>query len=380
MSTIELQAAHDAIDASLGDSLDPSAWLVATKCKALLRGYDARWHDAGYRALMVEQVIQKNLINPETQRQSRSFTIAGKLDVLAEYAGRKVLIDHKTTSQDITDPNAPYWRQLVVEGQVNHYMLLAWMDSMKVDNGLWDVIRKPSISPKKLTKAERASVVAEGVYFGQRISNEDRQSLAAGEERESFEMYGARLAHDCTHERPDWYFQRRAVPRLDNEIIEYAGELWEHGQSMLYTRSKVAEGKLPPRNSGACMLYGSPCNFLGICSGHDTPDSDRWQRRATVHPELNGAVGEGKDVLTNSRIRCYQTCQRKEYYQYQLGIERYDEEEKEALFFGSLLHLALEAWWNCFRVCEELSDDDCDKGSSANGVEQPSSASTQLAG
>lgn len=380
MAVVELQAAHDAIDASLGDSSDPSHLLIATKCKALLCGYDARWRDAGYVPFMVEEVIQKNLINPETQRQSRTFTIAGKLDVLAEYAGRKVLIDHKTTSQDITDPNAPYWRQLVVEGQVNHYMLLAWMDSMKVDNGLWDVIRKPSISPKKLTKAERASVVAEGVYFGQRISDDDRLALANGEERESFEMYGARLAHDCTHERPDWYFQRRAVPRMDHEIIEYAGELWEHGQSMLYARNKVADGKLPPRNSGACMLYGSPCNFLGICSGHDTPDSDRWQRRASVHPELNGAEGINKDTLTNSRIRCFQTCQRKHFYQYELGIERYDEEEKEALFFGSLIHIGLEAWWNCFRIFEEVSHvDDC-TDSPVNGVGKSSSTSAQLAG
>lgn len=348
-----LQAAHEAVDAYLGDSADPSHLLIAAKCRALLVGYHARWKDAGYVPVLVEQVIQKNLFNPETRRQSRSFTIAGKLDVVAMLGGRRMLIDHKTTSQDITDPASPYWRQLVVEGQVSHYMLLDWMDGNKCDGAVWDVIRKPSISPKKLTKAERASVVAEGRYFGAIVSNDDRQALAAGEERESFAMYEARLAHDCTHERPDWYFQRRAVPRLDSELNEYASELWEHGQDVLYARNKAADGKLPPRNSGACMLYGSPCNFLGICSGHDTPESDRWQRRESVHPELDGVVGEGKDVLTNSRIRCFQTCRRKHFYQYELGIERQDEEEKESLFFGSLIHAGLEAWWNCFRNHEE---------------------------
>lgn len=356
MATVErqaLEAAHEAINAKVGELAEPAHQLIAAKCRTLMTGYDARWKNAGYTPLLVEQVIQKNLYNPETQRQSRSFTIAGKLDVLAEYAGRKVLIDHKTTSEEIDNPDAPYWRQLVVEGQINHYMLLAWMDALKVDNAVWDVIRKPDIRPKKLSKAERASVVAEGRYFGARVSDQDRQSLAVGEERESLDMYEARLAHDCTVERPERYFQRRAVPRLDSEIAEYAGELWEHGQDVLYTRNKTAEGKLPPRNSGACMLYGSPCNFLGICSGHDTPESDRWRRKETVHPELDGAVGEGKDVLTNSRIRCYQTCHRKHYYQYELGIERQDEEEREALFFGSLLHLGLEAWWNCFRNPEE---------------------------
>lgn len=349
-----LAKACEAIDASLGDSSDYSHQLIAAKCKALMCGYDARWKDAGYVPFAVEQVIHKNLFNPETQRQSRSFTTAGKLDVICKYAGRNVLIDHKTTSSDISDPNGPYWRQLVVEGQVSHYMLLAWMDSLKIDNAVWDVIRKPQTSPKKLSKAERASVVAEGRYFGAEVSDADRSQLAAGEERESIEMYGLRLAHDCTAERPDWFFQRRAVPRLDSEIAEYAGELWQHSQDMLYSRAKLAAGTLPPRNSGACMLYGSPCNFLGICSGHDTPNSDRWQRKESVHPELDGAVGEGKDVLTNSRIRCFQTCRRKEYYQYQLGIERYDEEEKEALYFGTMFHEGLRAWWECFQNQEEF--------------------------
>jgi hypothetical protein len=343
-----LERSCQAIDAELGESLDDKQRLIAAKAKGLMVGYHARWKDAGYVAFAVEQIIHKNLINPDTQRQSRSFTTAGKLDVLCTYAGRNVLIDHKTTTQDISDPDSPYWRQLVVEGQVNHYMLLAWMDATKIDSAIWDVIRKPGISPKKLTKAERASVVAEGVYFGNDVNQGDRMALSQGEERESAEMYSFRLAHDCTVERPGWYFQRRAVPRLDAEVVEYAAEIWEHSQDMLYSRSKIAAGKLPPRNSGACMLYGSPCNFLGICSGHDTPESDRWQRRESVHPELEGTVGEGKDVLTNSRVRCFQTCRRKEYYQYQLGIERYDEEEKESLYFGTLFHEALRAWWESF--------------------------------
>lgn len=358
MTTALEQSVH-AIDAFVGDSADESQRLVAAKCHGLMVGYDARWKDAGYAATAVEQVIQKNLVNPASGRSSRTFTIAGKLDVLTQRDGRSILFDHKTTSQDISDPNASYWRQLVVEGQASHYMLLTWMDGRKVDSAVWDVVRKPQISPRKLSKAERASVVADGIYFSAKISEADRFALSHGEERESLEMYAARLAHDCTVERPDWYFQRRGVPRLDSEILEYAGELWEHSQDLLYSRGKLAEDKLPPRNSGACLLYNSPCQFLGICSGHDSPESDRWRRRESVHPELDGAVGEGKDVLTNSRIRCFQTCRRKEHYQYQLGIERCDAEEKEALYFGSAFHEGLRAWWECFLTPQESCDGDC---------------------
>ena len=154
-------------------------------------------------------------------------------------------------------------------------------------------------------------------------------------------MYEARLIHDCTIERPERYFQRRSVPRLDSELLEYARELWEHGQEILHARNTQRHA----RNSGACMLYGSPCKFLGICSGRDNPESDKWRRKEQMHRELPELEGDGRDVITNSRVRCFQTCRRKHFYQYELGIERADEEEKEALVFGSVWHQAMEAWW-----------------------------------
>lgn len=317
---------------------------MGAKCRGLLRGYDMRWRAAGYAAESVEQMVTADLYNPETQARSRSFTTAGKLDVVATYHGRRIIFDHKTTSQEIADPNAAYWRQLAIEGQASHYMLLEYLHGRQADHAVWDVVRKPAIRPKKLTKAERASVVGLGSYFHVSVSDDTRQALQA-DDVETDEMFEARLANDCIHERPEWYFQRRAVPRLEHELAEYAGELWNHAQDMLWQRRQP---RLPPRNSGACLLYGTPCKFLGICSGHDTPDSERWRQRENVHPELPDLEGAGRDVLTNSRIRCFQTCRRKEYYQYSLGLERVDDEEREALVFGQLWHTGLNAWWSFF--------------------------------
>lgn len=341
---LALQAAYDAIDAMTARA-DESQLIVAAKCRALCVGYDARWHAAGYVPLGIERTLQSDLVNPDTKKISRTFTVAGKLDVIATMNARRFLFDHKTCSQDIS-PEAPYWRQLAVEGQVNHYYLLAWLNGEKFDGAIWDVVRKPSISPKKITKAERASVVSTQSYCGTPMSA-GTLAVMQTEERETLEMYEARLVHDCTIERPEWYFARRAVPRMDHEIMEYAQELWAHGQDVLATRNATSNERLPPRNSGACMLYGSPCKFLGICSGHDSPTSDKWQPKQSVHNELD-LPGDGRGVLTNSRIRCFQTCRRKHYYEYELGIERYDEEEKESLFFGSVFHAGLNAWWSTF--------------------------------
>lgn len=321
---------------------DASTALIAAKCAGLLAGYDRKWRNAPYRIEEVECVVSSDLWNPESGRKSRSFSVAGKIDVRATdiQTGASVIFDHKTCSQDITDPNGSYWRQLTVEAQPTHYMLIEWMNSRKVDYAIWDVIRKPGIAPKALAKKDAADFLALGQYFGQQFDANEMELFKANE-RETPLMYAARLAHDCSIERADWYFQRRTVPRLDSEIRGYASELWDHGQDLLAAR---ASNRMP-RNSGACMLYGSPCKFLGVCSNHDSIDSEQWARKTWMHPELPQTEGDGRDVLTNSRIRCFQTCRRKHQYQYEIGVERINEEEREALVFGDLFHRALEAYF-----------------------------------
>jgi hypothetical protein len=349
---------------------DESQQIIAAKCRGLLAGYDARWSNSDIQPLLVEEMREADLFNPETNRKSRAFRTAGKLDVIAQRRGRRLIVDHKTCSQDI-GPDAPYWRQLAIEGQATLYILLEWMNGVQVDEALWDVTRKPTIAPKKLTKGERMGVSARRSYCGRTISQESLNALQC-DERETLEMYEARLADDCTNERPEWYFQRRTLPRLDNELLEYAQELWEHGQELLHVRNTDRH----VRNPGACMLYGTPCKFLGICSGHDSPESDRWQQKGQVHNELPLLNGDGRDVLTNSRIRCFQTCRRKHYYEYELGIERQDEEEKESLFFGSLYHAGLNAWWSSF-IQEPCNDSDAN-GSPVNEVGKLSASQAAL--
>lgn len=344
-----LQNALTAIDAYPGDGSDRDL-LIRAKCRGLMRGYDARWVDDVYVSLSVEKTYVSELINPATLSKSRTFDVAGKLDVYAKRGGKRFVIDHKTTSDEIEDPNASYWQQLKVEGQVTHYLLLMWLQGERPDGAIWDVIRKPQTSPKKLTKADRAGVVAERKYYGVELPYETLAALQT-DDRETLAMYEARLAHDCTHDRPERFFQRRAVPRIDKEILEYAEDLWQHSQDILAAR-KVER---LPKNSGACMQYGSPCQFLGICSGFDSPDSDKWQQRESRHAEL-GEHGH-IDALTNSRIRTFQTCRMKHRFQYEMQIERQDE-DREALYFGNVIHEGLRCWWETFLEVENVDDNE----------------------
>lgn len=368
-----LQAAFDAINQAVPSGSDPKQLLIASKCRALMAGYHAQWINAGYEVESVEQVVTSDLYNPETQRRSRSFSIAGKIDVTTRRDNRRIIFDHKTTSEDISDPNSPYWRQLAIEGQATHYMLLEWLNERKADGALWDVVRKPQISPKKLSKSEAQAAAVTKRYCGGKLTDHSVLELNRTG-RETYEMYEYRLLDDCGSVRPQWYFQRRPVPRLDSQIYEHATDLWEHSQEKLVARRMNRHAK----NSGACMLYHSPCIFLGICSGHDTPDSDRWTRKEQVHAELPELPGDGRDVLTISRIRMFQTCRQKEYLAYELGLERPDEEEKEALFFGTIWHLAQEAWWSTLKNLQKGQNEHGHTSNGSTGTELATAASTNV--
>jgi len=316
--------------------------IVRASIRGLLRGYDARWREEQRTIsdLQVEQQLDAGIYNLAAKRisASRSFTSAGKIDKVGKQFGERLIWDHKTTSLDIESESA-YWRQLSVESQPSHYEILAHLNGVKVSGVVWDVVRKPTIRPKKIAKKDLAELRETGIYSGQSAIGLD---VPEDGEKETPELFELRV-FAATEEDPDKFFARRSVKRTRDELAEYARELWQLSKEILAARRTDSHY----RNSGACMLYGSACGFLGICSGYDRPDSTNWTEKDQVHNELD-LEGDGREVLTNSRLRCFQTCRRKHFYSYELGIKRADEEEREALAFGSAWHDVMDVYWGCF--------------------------------
>jgi hypothetical protein len=336
-----LEAAIAVVDA------EPEYTLRQATVRAMLCGYDHKYGDQQdrYKIHRVEEFVSSPLYNPATGAKSRTFINAGIVDVDLEDGAGHGIMDHKTTSDSIEDADGAYWQQLIVESQLDHYLLLKHINGEKADWAVWDVMRKPGIRPRALTKAEQKELEASGRYFGAPFPADIvRAALADG--RESLELYEARLIAECV-ENNDRYFQRRRITRLAGAIATYAEELWDNGQEFVTTRQTKRRG----RNSGACMNYGRACTYLPLCAGHDTTDSGNWRPKAYVHGELpifdDGQ--QGRSILTNSRIRTFQTCRRKEYYAYELAIERNDPEEVEVLAFGTLWHKALAAYFNTIK-------------------------------
>jgi len=334
-------------------------WVLDATVRGLMRGYDARWNDAQRLIKLVacEKQLDADLVNLDTMRASRTFRTNGIIDKLAHQDGL-VIFDHKTTSMSIDDPNDVYWRQLAIEAQPSHYELLCGQNGLPIDRIVWDVIRKPAIRPKKLAKKEQAEVASLHRYCGRKVSDETAK-LVVSDPVENGELFELRVAMECTND-PGKYFQRRSCSRTRDELVEYAQELWQIGQEILQAQNNNRWY----RNSGACMNYGTPCEFLGLCSGYDTPDSDRWKTEPEEETE------DTRQSLSHSRIKTFHTCRRKFYYHYKLGLRRVDEDEREALFFGSLTHAALDAWWLAMHAANHEGESDGYKPTdyAANGV------------
>jgi hypothetical protein len=97
-----------------------------------------------------------------------------------------------------------------------------------------------------------------------------------------------------------------------------------------------------PRNPDACMKWGRACDFFDACCGEASiDDPTRFRRSDHVSPEL--APAEGLPILSASRLRAARSCQRLHRFQYLDGYRPLV--EAEALRFGTLIHLGLEAWW-----------------------------------
>jgi len=317
---------------------------AAAMARGLLVGYDARWQSqhsgsVPMKVVEIEKTYQAPLLHTshKAMRRSRTFTLAGKIDKLVDWDGL-TLIDHKTTAAQIEDPAATYWRQLQIDGQPMHYAILLAQNGIRLKRIVWDVIRKPAIRPKQLPAAAAGRLRDSGLYCGQWITPKAFPETI--HEADFLELYEARVIEAVT-EKPESYFQRRTINYTDADIIEYNGTLWDLAQDLLSTRRHNRHYC----NPGACMTFGVPCTYLPICSKVDTPDGEAWQQRPAVHVELD-AVKDSANALTNSRIKTYQTCRRKHFYRYELGIEKHSEDESEALKFGSLFHALLDHYWS----------------------------------
>ena len=258
--------------------LDDTEWELESEIVVrLLCGYAWRWANDGLEYVACEHSWELPLLNPETGKPTPSFKLAGKIDGIVRQDGRLLVKESKLLSDDLGS-DAQLWPRLRIDHQISMYVLAARREGFHVEGVLYDVTRKPTIGPRKLTNAEQKAFASLGEWCGEKFE-------PAIVERETPSMFGARLLQDIG-ERPDFYFARKEIPRLDQDLQAYEYELWDIQRTI--RDAQVHDRWYRTANTHTCQF----CPFFGPCTTGWTPTDalpEGFVRVTNKHPELGEA-------------------------------------------------------------------------------------------
>lgn len=240
---------------------------------AMLRSYAAKYPDEDFKVVGLEREFAGPLVNPDTNRISRSFRMRGKVDGLVRKpSGEYCLLEHKTVATLTGD----YMERVSLDAQIGLYVLyLNDTLSVPISTVLYNILQKPKlVQSRGETQAEfevRAAELA--------ARNKSGKSSARRKLPESDEAFQARLA--------SWHADEQRFIRLEilldyERLIEVRRQLWDIGQELLYARRK----SLWHRNTLSCFGFGR-CEYWPICSSGGNPNViENFYRTETPHSEL----------------------------------------------------------------------------------------------
>lgn len=220
--------------------VDPYEYEIeAMTVRVLLAAYFWRYENDDIEFIAVEQEFDVPLINPETGAASRTFTMAGKSDAIVRLPdGRMAVYEDKTTGSDIA-PGGSYWTRLRFDGQISQYVLGGRALGHPIDCVLYDVTRKPSIKPNPVPILDDDDLKIVTVdETGDRAINKNgkpRQVAGDGFTLKTRPMtpdeWGTILCDDIAT-RPEWYFHREEIQRLESDLIEFQAEVWQQAHQL----------------------------------------------------------------------------------------------------------------------------------------------------
>jgi PD-(D/E)XK nuclease superfamily len=258
----------------------------------LVCGYQWRWANAGLEIVAVQRSFAIPLLNPDTGAEAKFFDLAGKTDAIVRLEdGRLAVKETKTCGEDI-GPDSDYWRTLRIDSQISLYINAARREGFDVSTVLYDVCRKPSIAPENVPILDQNGKKIVLDANGKRVCNTSNKEWRQTADKEkgyvlqtrpmTSEEWGDKLSADIAA-RPDFYYARVEVPRLDGDIEEFNGEMWQVQQSLREAQRTGKHYRTVTRN---CKF----CPYFNICSeGRDVSKvaPEGFTFVSNPHPELN---------------------------------------------------------------------------------------------
>lgn len=295
---------------------NPNEWeLERLQLENLLAGHFWRYSEDAVEYVEVEKTFYVPIFNYETESEDPDFEHAGKIDGIVRLPdGRLAVLEYKTTSEDI-GPDSSYWLRLRCDAQISAYVLGARALGFNVETVLYDVSRKPTINPAALTQEKTRDFINSHQYFGRDFSvcvtecedpeNEgDRvygftvDGVSAEIEwgkkgfaiRETPDMYAARLLSDI-ESRPDHYYARREIPRLEDELALFQTELYQQAEQLRESQKSNRWFRNVSRSTCGYCEYADIC--LGSVNVNPQSPPAGFEIVTNAHPELT----EGDSTL-----------------------------------------------------------------------------------
>ena len=227
--------------------------------KGVMEGYPVRYKDDCdlFDSVALEQVINGEILNPETGRPAREYAYGGKVDGLVILkkdiegfkAGDLLLLEHKTTSK----VDEAYFERLQLDSQLLLYSLYLSRElGAPIAGTLFNVILKPSLRQKK-------------------NENEDDYHLRLRLEMNWPEQY-----------------HRRYLRFSEIRLQEIQKELW-NAKNVI---AKARQEGVFTMNSSACFDFHRKCDYWALCFSEDPEtilEGGQFQHQE-AHVELIGAA------------------------------------------------------------------------------------------
>ncbi len=319
------------------------------RAEAMFCAYTSIWDGIDVEVLAVERTFQFPMLNPETGSKSRTWIMAGKLDLLVRFRGMFhgqdctgliAFVEHKTSSED-TSPGSAYRKKLGMDGQCGQYFegsdaLATVYGYERVNVGIYDVLAKPQLKPYKATPEDEKKYIEARpatpeeparLYEGQHLEDETPEAFAirlaaardpaAAKKLKPFKATPKekqkwtiakpaqeaqpRRLHANMRERdetPD-EFALRCADKIASDLDGYFAQIEVTRtseareeylfdvwqQAQLMHESEVK--KRAPKNTDACFKYGSQCDFWPVCAdGVRLDDPARYRVKEEDSEEL----------------------------------------------------------------------------------------------
>ena len=294
------------------EPLDLYDWQIEQETLVrLVCGYFWRWQDDGLTYLATEQTFRLPLFNPATGKSTPVFELAGKIDGIVELEDRRqAVVEHKLISEGL-DSDSTLWRRLRIDHQITLYMLAARRLHYPVDTVLYDVTRKPTIKPCNVPLVDDDGLKIVLDSDGQRVLLKNGKPRQTADTKAGYsiqtrpmtvEEWGEKLRQDIG-DRPDFYYARTEVPRLDQDLEQYQYELWDIQQTLRQAQRLDRWYRTCNRDTcGWCPYFDLCCN--GYQKGEPLPEG--FIQLTNVHPEL-GEINDDNCQETTTAPACQST-------------------------------------------------------------------------